>query len=223
MRPAVFPLLKRFLVFATHLLLCLALFGCATGPREKVIHTARMDTLHATPVMNLFRDRGTSATVWASAFMFGMPGLLISSSIAGKNNRRVMDNWTASGKVRNDAIVPIMTQRLQAALERSGKLTFPKTGPADLTVRFREIDFGMRHKGSKRYAVLMEAQVVFAKPGDDEFYEFGEELESTTALTVEEYGTRPDAFRQAVTEIADKFAALVAQDYEVPERPIAKR
>ena len=32
MRPTVFPLLKRSLVFTTHLLLCLALFGCDPLP-----------------------------------------------------------------------------------------------------------------------------------------------------------------------------------------------
>ena len=88
-----------------------------------------------------------------------------------------------------------------------------------IEIRFREVHFGFRHRGDKRFSIVANAHVAFGKGKgkDDEFYAFGEDLESTTRATLDEYRRNPDLYQRALTEIADKFAKLVAEDYGLPE------
>lgn len=168
--------------------------------------------------MTLHKDQGsTGAAVWGSALMFGMPGLLISSIGVAKARGREMREWKSALGEQDALVSKIMSERLQAALERSGKLTFPKSGAVAMDIRFRDLFYGLRHRGKKEFSVIAEVQVVFAKGKDDEFYEVGEELESKTKATIAEYHQNPALFQRAVAEIADKFATLVAADYELPD------
>lgn len=169
--------------------------------------------------MTLHKDQGSSAAVsYGSAFMFGMPGLLISAAAMGRAHAREMSEWKTALGEQDDFVLKTLNQRVQAALERSGKLTFPPSGPVTMDIRFREIFYGLRHRGKKQFSVVAEVQVAFAKGKDDEFYEFGEELESKTRATIPEYYQNRALFQRAVTEIADQFGSLVAEDYELPDK-----
>lgn len=195
--------------------LCLALSGCAND--KKIVHTARMSDRSQRPAMTLHKDQGSSgAVLYGSAFMFGMPGLLISASAMGRAHARDLREWKTALGEQDEFFLKTLNQRVQAALERSGKLTFPKSAPVTMDIRFREASYGLRHRGKKQFSVVAEVQVVFAKGKDDEFYEFGEELESKTRATIPEFHQNPALFQRAVTEIADKLGSLIAEDYELP-------
>jgi hypothetical protein len=182
------------------------------------VHTARMSDRSHKPAMTLHKDQGSSgAVVWGSALMFGMPGLLISTSGVARAHAREMRDWKSALGEQDEFVLKTMSQHLHAALERSGKLTFPKSGPATIDIRFRDVFYGLRHRGKKQFSVIMEVHAVFAKGKDDEFYEFGEEFEAKTRATIAEYHQNPALFQRAITEIAGAFASRVTEDYELPE------
>ena len=77
-----------------------------------------MSTNSRQPEMTLYRDQGSSGAVrYGSAFLFGAPGLVISSLAIAKAQAREMKSWKAALGPQEDNFLHILNERLHAELE----------------------------------------------------------------------------------------------------------